>query len=128
MSLYTFAPIVLLSIIRLNTGMVNKMTAAVSKTAKVLILFCINRALSVFFGGFVFLLIELILVFILISIVTDFYNSFNIFDKKLNFYTYGIKQFFNKGAKHDNWRALLYNRTYDIRMRGDIDGYCPPIR
>ena len=101
-SLYALAPLALVTIIQLNTGRQNKITNAVNKVAKVLILFCINRALTVLFGGVVFLSIELILILVLISIISRFYVSFNVFDRKLNFYTYGIKQIFKRGAKHDN--------------------------
>ena len=102
MLIYTMTPVVLISVIQINAGKKNALTTAANKTAKALILFCINRALSLFFGGVIFLFVELVLILIIIFIVSRFYITVNLFDRKLNFYIYGIKQFFTSKELKDD--------------------------
>ena len=82
MLIYTMTPVVLISVIQINAGKKNALTTAANKTAKALILFCINRALSLFFGGVIFLFVELVLILIIIFIVSRFYITVNLFDRK----------------------------------------------
>ena len=100
-SVYTLAPLTFISIIESNKGQDYRVATVSKKLSYTLIAYCVNRVFTVFFGGVVFLSIELMLVIRSIFIVSSFFVSFNVFDKRLNFYLYGVRQLL-KGRQKDD--------------------------
>lgn len=96
MLVYLFSPLILITIIKLHAKLKNELTRAVNRVALLLIVFCMNKALLIYYGDMLFNIIQLILIILIQWHVSRFYFNMATFKRKIDFYTYGVKYLFRE--------------------------------